>query len=211
MLGWTSHGTVLLVMIALDQDRVATGVDADMAAGVESQKYATWTNGISPVDILGIGGAVQDDSRPQSRRRLRIWRRWQGEERADGCTEAERNSRLLTDKDGEERADGCTEAERISRLLADKDGGDRADGCIKKKRRRDEMFSMMTELVLRDWTHFETLDASGCLWYVLDTPGYADDVVQVMSGLCAMRKVLGYVWRSRVAEFRSAWIGADRW
>ena len=73
---------------------------------------------------------------------------------------------------------------------------------------------MVMELVLRDWTNCETLEETGCLKNVLCTICYADDVVLVeeIAGLCAVRKVLGYVWLRPTVEFRPmAMNGGDWW
>ena len=48
----------------------------------------------------------------------------------------------------------------ISERCLDKDDEDRADGCTKRERRRDEMFTLIMELVLRDWTNSESLEGS---------------------------------------------------
>ena len=51
------HGTVLLVMVGLDH--MAVGMDVDVAAGVESQKYAPMSNGSAKSAVLGTGGVVR--------------------------------------------------------------------------------------------------------------------------------------------------------
>ena len=51
------HGTVLLGMVGLD--RMAVGMDVDVATGVESQKYAPMSNGSARCAVLGTGGVVR--------------------------------------------------------------------------------------------------------------------------------------------------------
>ena len=80
------HGTVLLVMVGLDH--MAVSMDVDVAAGVESQKYAPMSNGSARSAVLGTGGVVRIADtvrvsrttmriphRPQHRRKLLSWRR----------------------------------------------------------------------------------------------------------------------------------------
>ena len=76
------HGTVLLEMVGLD--RMAVGMDVDVAAGVENQR----TNGSARSAALESGGVVRNADtvrvsrtilrmcrRARSRRRLQSWRR----------------------------------------------------------------------------------------------------------------------------------------
>ena len=162
------------------------------SGGWNGCRRGSWSD-IARAATLGIGGAVQNFCRPQSRRRLRYWRQSHDEERADGCTKVWMISERLLDIDDE---------------------GDRSDGCTIWERRRDEMFKMIMESVLRDLENCENLDEVGSLWNVLCTICYADDVVLVteIAGLCAMRKMLGYVWLSLVVQCRpTAMNGGDWW
>ena len=111
-------------------------------------------------------------------------------------------------------ADGFTQVWMEPERLLDKNDEDRADGCTNWERRRDEVLTIVMELVLRDWTNCETLEETGCLRNVLCTICYADDVVLVaeIAGLCAVRKVLGYVWLRLTVEYRPmAMNGGDWW
>ena len=82
------HGTVLLEKVGLDH--MAAGLDVDVAAGVESQKYAPRSNGSARSASLGTGGLVRTADtlrvsrtmlrrcrRLLNRRRLQSWRRRQ--------------------------------------------------------------------------------------------------------------------------------------
>ena len=82
------HGTVLLEKVGLDH--MAVDVDVDVAAGVESQKYALRSHGSAGSASLETGGVVRIADtvrvsrtmlrmprRPLNRRRLQSWRRRQ--------------------------------------------------------------------------------------------------------------------------------------
>ena len=51
------HGTVLLDMVGMDH--MAAGMEDDVAAGVESRKYAPMSSGSARSAALGTGGVVQ--------------------------------------------------------------------------------------------------------------------------------------------------------
>ena len=51
------HGTVLLDMVGMDH--MAVGMDVDVAAGVESRKYAPMSSGSARSAALETGGVVQ--------------------------------------------------------------------------------------------------------------------------------------------------------
>ena len=80
------HGTVLLDMVGMDH--MAVGMDVDVAAGVESQKYAPMSNGSARSAVLGTRGVVRIADivrvsrtttrmlrRPRHRKKLLSWRR----------------------------------------------------------------------------------------------------------------------------------------
>ena len=80
------HGTVLVDMV--DLDRVAAGMDVDVAAGVENQRYTPRTNVSDRSAALETGGVMRTADtvrvspkllrmprRPQSRRKSQSWRR----------------------------------------------------------------------------------------------------------------------------------------
>ena len=51
------HGTVLLVMVGMDH--MAVGMDVDVAAGMESERYAPMSNGSARSAVLEAGGVVR--------------------------------------------------------------------------------------------------------------------------------------------------------
>ena len=63
-------------MVMVDLDLVAVGMDVDVVAGVESQKYAPMSNGSARSAVLGTGGVVRIvDTVRVSRTTMRMLRR----------------------------------------------------------------------------------------------------------------------------------------